>query len=85
LWATKKDFEKQNRRRFVSRIATGDYDAIIIGHQALKRFLYPGNAREKLKGQISEITYAIRKQSSNGERTGISSRWKSSRKTLRLN
>ena len=32
LVATKKDFETQNRKKFCSRIATGDYDAIIIGH-----------------------------------------------------
>jgi len=61
LVATKKDFEKQNRRRFVSRIATGDYDAIIIGHSSFEKIPISGERQEKtLKGQISEITYAIR-------------------------
>lgn len=38
LVATKKDFETQNRKKFCSRIATGDYDAIIIGHSQFEKF-----------------------------------------------
>ena len=37
LVATKKDFETKNRKRFCSRIATGDYDAIIIGHSQFEK------------------------------------------------
>lgn len=37
LVATKKDFEKQNRKKFCSRISTGDYDAIIIGHSQFEK------------------------------------------------
>ena len=39
LVATKKDFEKKNRKKFCGRIATGDYDAIIMGTLSLKKFL----------------------------------------------
>ncbi len=61
LVATKKDFEKQNRRRFVSKIATGDYDAIIIGHSSFEKIPISKERREKmLRDQISEITYAIK-------------------------
>lgn len=37
LATTEKDFEKKNRKRFCSRIATGDYDAVIIGHSQFER------------------------------------------------
>ena len=37
LVATKKDFETKNRKRFCGRIATGDYDAIIIGHSQFEK------------------------------------------------
>ena len=37
LVATKKDFETQNRKKFCSRIATGDYDAIVIGHSQFEK------------------------------------------------
>lgn len=39
LVATKKDFEKKNRKRFLSRIATGDYDLIVIGHSQFEKYL----------------------------------------------
>ncbi|MCX7748219.1 MAG: DEAD/DEAH box helicase family protein [Clostridia bacterium] len=59
--ATKKDFEKQNRRRFISKIATGDYDAVIIGHSSFEKIPISKERQEKmLKDQISEITYAIK-------------------------
>jgi N12 class adenine-specific DNA methylase len=61
LVATKKDFEKHNRRRFVSKIATGDYDAIIIGHSSFEKIPISKERQESmLKSQISEITYAIK-------------------------
>lgn len=40
LMATKKDFEKQNRKKFCARIATGDYDGIIIGHSQFEKSLF---------------------------------------------
>lgn len=60
LVTTKKDFEKQNRRRFVSRIATGAYDAIIIGHSQFEKIPISKERQERmLKYQIEQTTYAI--------------------------
>lgn len=60
LVTTKKDFEKQNRRRFVSRIATGAYDAIIIGHSQFEKIPISKERQEKmLNYQIDQMTYAI--------------------------
>ena len=60
LVATKKDFEPANRKRFCSRIATGDYDAVIIGHSQFEKILL---SRERqialLEDQIADITYSI--------------------------
>ncbi|WP_242850600.1 DEAD/DEAH box helicase family protein [Clostridium lundense] len=60
LVTTKKDFEKQNRRRFVSRIATGAYDAIIIGHTQFEKIPISKERQERmLNYQIEQMTYAI--------------------------
>ncbi|WP_396334345.1 helicase-related protein [Clostridium sp. 19966] len=60
LVTTKKDFEKQNRRRFVSRIATGAYDAIIIGHTQYEKIPISKERQERmLNYQIEQMTYAI--------------------------
>ena len=60
LVATKKDFEPANRKRFCSRIATGDYDAVIIGHSQFEKIPL---SRERqialLEEQIADITYSI--------------------------
>ena len=60
LVATKKDFEPANRKRFCSRIATGDYDAVIIGHSQFEKIPL---SRERqialLENQIADITYSI--------------------------
>lgn len=62
LVTTKKDFQKQNRRRFVSRIATGAYDAIIIGHSQFEKIPISKERQERmLNYQIEQITYAIEK------------------------
>lgn len=45
LATTKKDFEKNNRKNFVSKIATGNYDAIIIGQTQFEKFLYLKNSK----------------------------------------
>ena len=60
LVTTRKDFEKNNRRRFCSRIATGDYDAIIIGHSQFERIPMSRERQERLlQEQIEEITKGI--------------------------
>lgn len=60
LVTTKKDFQKQNRRKFVSRIATGEYDAVIIGHSQFEKIPISQERQEKmLQDQIDELTYAI--------------------------
>ena len=60
LVATKKDFEPANRKRFCSRIATGDYDAVIIGHTQFEKIPL---SRERqiamLQQQIADITFSI--------------------------
>ena len=60
LVATKKDFEPANRKRFCSRIATGDYDAVIIGHTQFEKIPL---SRERqiamLEDQIADITFSI--------------------------
>ena len=60
LVATKKDFEPSNRKKFCSRIATGDYDAIIIGHSQFERIpLSPERQKSMIGRQIQDITFAI--------------------------
>ena len=61
LVATKKDFETKNRKRFCGRIATGDYDAIIIGHSQFEKIpMSIGRQREILEQQLNEIVDGIR-------------------------
>ena len=56
LVATKKDFEPSNRKKFCSRIATGDYDAIIIGHSQFERIpLSPERQKSMIERQIQDI------------------------------
>ena len=60
LVATKKDFETQNRKKFCARIATGDYDAVIIGHSQFEKI--PMSAERQvaiLQQQIDEIMFGI--------------------------
>ena len=60
LVATKKDFEPANRKKFCSRIATGDYDAIIIGHTQFEKIpLSHERQAAMIQAQIDEITTAI--------------------------
>ena len=60
LVATERDFEKHNRRRLCARIATGDYDAVIIGHSQLMKIpLSRERQREILQRQINEVLLAI--------------------------
>ena len=60
LVATKKDFEPANRKRFCSRIATGDYDAVIIGHTQFEKIPLSRERRiAMLEDQIADITFSI--------------------------
>ena len=60
LVATKKDFEPKRRRKFCARIATGDYDAVIIGHSQFEKIpLSPERQKAVIQDQIDEIMEAI--------------------------
>ena len=60
LVATKKDFETKNRKRFCGRIATGDYDAIIIGHSQFEKIpMSIERQRAILEEQLEEVTNGI--------------------------
>ena len=60
LVATKKDFETQNRKKFCGRIATGDYDAVIIGHSQFEKIpMSIERQRAILEQQLEEITGGI--------------------------
>ena len=67
LVATKKDFEKANRKKFCARIATGDYDAIIMGHSQFERLPVSYERREHLlREQIMEIEEGIKELEDSG-------------------
>ena len=68
--ATERDFEKSRRKQFVSRIATGDYDCIIMSHSQFEKIpISPERKERMLNQQIEEIAYAIDEmKSNNGER-----------------
>ena len=73
LAATKKDFEPANRKKFCSRIATGDYDAVIIGHSQFEKIpLSKERQVVIIERQITEIERAIEQTKANrGERYTI--------------
>ena len=73
LVATKKDFEPKNRKRFCGRIATGDYDAIIIGHLQFEKIpMSAARQRALLEQQMDEIMAGIAELKENhGERFSI--------------
>lgn len=70
LVATEHDFEKSRRKQFVARIATGDYDCIIMSHSQFEKVPISAERKERLLGQqIEEISYAIEDlKQQNGER-----------------
>lgn len=70
LVTTKKDFETRNRKKFCARIATGDYDAVIIGHSQFERIPMSLERQERLlRDQIDEILDGIEEvKASGGER-----------------
>ena len=60
LFATKKDFERANRQKFCARIATGDYDAVIIGHSQFERIPVSQERQQRLlREQLDDITHGI--------------------------
>lgn len=73
LATTKKDFETKNRKKFCGRIATGDYDAIIIGHSQFEKIpVSIGRQMFTLQKQIDEIIEGISElKVSNGERFSV--------------
>ncbi len=73
LVATKRDFEPARRKKFCARIATGDYDAVIIGHSQFEKIpLSPERQKAVIEGQISEIVTAIAEaKAEDGERYTI--------------
>ena len=73
LVTTKKDFEKSRRKKFCARIATGDYDAVIIGHSQFERIPISQERQERLlQEQIDEIVAGIEElENQNGERFTI--------------
>ena len=67
LVSTKKDFETANRKKFCSRIATGDYDAIIIGHSQFEKIPMSVERQVKiLNQQLDDITRGIKELKANG-------------------
>ena len=61
LVTTKKDFETQNRKKFCARIATGDYDAVIIGHSQFEKIPISAERQARqIQEQIDDITEGIR-------------------------
>lgn len=85
LVATKKDFETKNRKKFCARIATGDYDAVIIGHSQFEKIPISMERQKRLlEEQIAEITSGIRElKEERGERYAIKQLEKT-KKTLKL-
>ena len=75
LVTTKKDFETRNRKKFCARIATGDYDAVIIGHSQFEKIPVSKERQERLlHEQIDEIEDGIRElQAANAEHFTIKS------------
>ena len=73
LVATKKDFEPANRKKFCSRIATGDYDAVVIGHSQVEKIpLSPERQKAILQEQIDQVIDGIQEaKAQDGERYTI--------------
>ncbi|MDR1321179.1 MAG: DEAD/DEAH box helicase family protein [Gracilibacteraceae bacterium] len=73
LAATKKDFQKENRRRFCARIATGEWDAVIIGHSSFEKVPMSRERQEKrLQRDLGEIEAAlIEAKTNSGERITV--------------
>ena len=83
LVATKKDFEPSNRKQFCSRIATGDYDAIVIGHSQFERVpLSSERQKAIIERQIDDITLALADARSEDSRSFTVKQMEKTKKTL---
>ena len=83
LAATKKDFEPANRKRFCSRIATGDYDCVVIGHTQFEKIpLSEERQKATLYQQIDEIIDGIRQAKEAGAENFTIKQMEGSRKKL---
>ena len=83
LVATKKDFETKNRKKFCSRIATGDFDAVIIGHSQFERIpMSIERQQELLEEQIEDITRGIAEVKSNRGENYTIKQMEKTKKTL---
>lgn len=83
LVATKKDFEPSNRKQFCSRIATGDYDAIVIGHSQFERVpLSPERQKAIIERQIDDITLSLADARSEDSRSFTVKQMEKTKKTL---
>jgi N12 class adenine-specific DNA methylase/predicted RNA methylase len=73
LVAEKTDFKKENREKLFARIATGDWDAVIVGHSSLKKIGMPAETLDKiLSEQVDDLTEAVaRLKSEQGDRLTI--------------
>ena len=69
-FSNERDFEKSRRQQFISRIATGDYDCIIMSHSQFEKIPISATRKERmLNEQIKQIAYAIEEtKEKNGER-----------------
>ncbi|HFD1815976.1 TPA: helicase-related protein, partial [Enterococcus hirae] len=68
LITTKKDFEKSKRKEFVSRIAVGEYDAVIIGHSQFEKItLSPERQKKMLQEEIDRVSEAVAEYQMNNE------------------
>lgn len=83
LLASKKDFEPKNRRKLISRIATGDYDAVIIGHSSYMKIPVSREAAQRhMEDQIDEIMFAISEAKKDKSSNRIVKQLESTRKKL---
>ena len=83
LVATKRDFETKNRKKFCAKMATGDYDVIIIGHSQFEKIPLSRERQERfIDAEIEEITEGIRElKESQGSRWSVK-QMEASKKTL---
>ena len=85
LVATEKDFETKNRKEFCARIATGDYDAVIIAHSQFEKLpLSPENERAHIEKQIDMLELSISEASGNKDLRYSVKQLESSKQKLKL-
>jgi N12 class adenine-specific DNA methylase len=85
LVSTKKDFETRNRKRFCGRIATGDYDAVIIGHSQFEKIPMSLERQQRtIENQINELLEGIHEAKQNRGDNFTVKQLEKSRKSLQL-